>query len=72
MKMRGYEYDNSEITKSTRLRVTCGLFEDVRGLAVDDAGGFVYWVHLYNIIKQVSLNDYNKKTILDTGKFRVI
>ena len=66
-----YEYENSEI-KSDRLRYMCGLFEDVQGLAVDDVGGFVYWVDDYKTIKQASLDGSNTTTILTTGRLSVI
>ena len=53
------------------MRDTCGLFEDYTGgLAVDDVGGFVYWVE-GDKIKQTSLNGSNRETILETGKLTV-
>jgi len=41
-------------------------------MAVDDCGGFVYWVNDHNNIEQRSLNGSNTKTLLETGKLNVI
>ena len=57
---------------SVRVRDTCGLFTDVRGLTVDDVRGFIYWIDVYTIIKRTSLDGSNTQTILRTGKLSVI
>ena len=51
---------------------TCGFFEaEVNGLAVDDVGGFVYWLDGFKTIKQTSIDGSNTKTILESGKLTV-
>ena len=48
------------------------MFEDnIKGLAVDDIGGFMYWIE-YTRIRQASLDGSNATTLLETGKLTVI
>ena len=66
-----HEYETLEI-KSNILRYKYGLFEAyLNGLAVDDVGDFLYWIHQHKTLEQSSLKGSNTMTLLQTGKLRV-